>query len=286
MKSTQLVFLVLLFFTSTTVSAQFRYPPLSPSCEIKQQIGYTNLSIKYDRPSVRERNIFGGLVPWNKMWVTGAGSPTTIVLDTDVIIGDKSVKAGIYFLTSIPTPMEWTIIFNGSNKVHTDPGFMESPDVITFKVPVEKSSRFYETFTISIDAIRGDAKLYLNWADTQVSFTLKTDADERVSDHIKENLTASTDADDYFMAANYYYFQNKCLSEGLTFAQRAVKMEPSYIWHHKLVVNLGIRLNDFAVIKQATRDAMDYYKKNPTQDQDIIDYWKKVAAAKSAGELR
>ena len=286
MKLVQFLFLVLFLFATSTVSAQFRYPSLSPSCEINQQIGYTNLNIKYNRPSVRERTIFGGLVPWNKMWVTGAGSPTTFVLDTDVIINKKPLKAGTYFITSIPTPMEWTIIFNGSNKVHTDPGFLESPDVMTFKVPVEKSGRFYETFTISIDAIRGNAKFYLNWADTQVSFTLETTADELINDHIKKNLSVSTEADDYFMAANYYYFQNECLGEGLVLAQRAVELEPSYIWHRKAVVNLGIRLNDFDVIKQATREAMNYYKKNPTDDQDIIDYWKKVAAAKSVSDLK
>ncbi|MBK8944521.1 MAG: DUF2911 domain-containing protein [Ignavibacteriae bacterium] len=104
--------LLALFVFSLTIIAQNNPPRLSPKCYVGQTIGYTNVEIKYGSPGVKDRKIWGELVPYNKVWRTGADEATTIEFENDVIIKNKIIPAGIYSLFTIPNEKEWTIILN------------------------------------------------------------------------------------------------------------------------------------------------------------------------------
>ena len=91
---------------------QIELPAPSPTATFTQKVGLTEVSINYSRPSMKGRKIYGDLVPFGKLWRTGANMATKITFADDVKIGGNDLKAGTYALFTIPGENEWTVIFN------------------------------------------------------------------------------------------------------------------------------------------------------------------------------
>ncbi len=168
------IFLLLFLFTAKN-NAQKKEPPrLSPKAFVGQTIGYTDVKITYGTPGVKGRKIWGGLVPYGKVWRTGANEATTIEFSTDVMVNGHPVPKGKYALFTIPNPDEWTIILN---KVADQWGaFKYDPkeDLLRFKVkPVEHE--FRERLMFSIDyKTPYSADVNIDWEKLRVSFTIDT----------------------------------------------------------------------------------------------------------------
>ena len=94
------------------VEAQLETPAPSPLSEVEQMVGLTEVEITYSRPGMKDRVIFGGLVPYNELWRTGANEATTISFSKDVVIEGEPLKAGTYGLFTVPGKEEWVVIFN------------------------------------------------------------------------------------------------------------------------------------------------------------------------------
>ena len=107
----KLVFLVSVFLVSMTMEAQITTPQASPSSTLKQSVGLTDVTVEYSRPSMRGRTIFGDLVPYGKLWRTGANKNTTLEFSTDVTIDGQALKAGTYAIFTKPGESSWEIIF-------------------------------------------------------------------------------------------------------------------------------------------------------------------------------
>ena len=150
--------------------------PKSYEAAFTQQFGGSEIQVAYARPLARGRKIFGGIVPFDSLWRTGAGDCTTLKLKEEVVIGDKKMAVGKYALFTIPSADEWTIILNAETTLHGVFGYDAAKDVHRFKVKPTKSDRFYETFTIEINDInvKGEACLNLIWENTLVKIPLKT----------------------------------------------------------------------------------------------------------------
>ncbi len=149
--------------------------PKSYEAAFTQQFGDSEIQVAYARPLARGRKIFGGLIPFDSLWRTGAGDCTTIKFKEEVIVGDKKIGAGKYSLFTIPSANEWTIILNSETTMHGTSGYDAQKDVHRFKVKSEKTDRFYENFTIEINDIntKGEASLNLIWENTMVKVPLK-----------------------------------------------------------------------------------------------------------------
>ncbi len=165
----------LLLILQVSISAQKKEPPrLSPKAFVGQTIGYTDVTITYGTPGVKGRKIWGGLVPYNKVWRTGANEATTIEFSTDVKVNGHFVPKGKYALFTIPNPDEWTIIFN---KVADQWGaFKYDPkeDLLRFKVKPVKHT-FRERLMFSIDyKTPYSADVNIDWENLRVSFTIDT----------------------------------------------------------------------------------------------------------------
>jgi len=137
------------------------FPSLSPKGEITQMVGTTKLRIEYERPSVRKRKIFGELVPFHKVWRTGAGLCTRISFDKRVIIGKQQIDAGKYSLFTIPSEDQWIVMLNRDTTLYGHGFYDSQKDVIRFIVKPEETHRFYETLTIDVDLIPPRLKLVL-----------------------------------------------------------------------------------------------------------------------------
>ena len=107
----KLMIIVFVFAITSTVNAQVKTPQASTSQTIIQTVGLTNIELSYSRPSMKGRTIFGNLVPYNKLWRTGANANTTISFDENVMIGGKIIKAGTYAIYTKPNMTSWEIYF-------------------------------------------------------------------------------------------------------------------------------------------------------------------------------
>ena len=163
------VFFSLLFVTST-VAQEDKGKRKSPPATAEATIGKTKLTIDYSRPSVKGRTIFGDLVPYGKVWRTGANEATTFEVSTDVMVNGKKLAAGKYSLFTIPGEKEWTIIINSVSDQWGAYRYKEDKDAL--RVTAKTSSHdATEMMTISIDDKTG--MVHIDWAETRVSFEVK-----------------------------------------------------------------------------------------------------------------
>lgn len=219
----------------TTVHAQ-KLPQLSPKGEVEQTIGLTEVEVNYSRPSVRDRQIFGDLVPYDRVWRLGANANTTIEFDGPVEIDGQILKKGKYAMLAIPGKEAWEIIFNKDAKQSVQ-ARNEQDDVLRVKAKAEPTE-FTETFTISFDEVKDDkARMDLRWEKTRVSVWIKADATEQGLENIKKAMSGGdVTAGGYANAAAFAIDRGMMLEEALGWAQTAVKMAPQYYFMHTLAL--------------------------------------------------
>src|SRR5438046_5878334 len=113
---------------------ELRTPQPSPTQEVKQNFGLSSIELSYSRPGMKGRKIFGDLVPYGKVWRTGANQATTITFGDDIMFGDKKVPAGKYGLLTIPGENEWTVILTKQLDVTQPAAYKQDQDVARVSV--------------------------------------------------------------------------------------------------------------------------------------------------------
>jgi hypothetical protein len=254
----------LLMLLTVGLVGQPRFPVLSPEGSIRQKVGLTTISVIYERPSARGRKIFGDLVPYGKLWRTGAGNCTKIKIDGAVVIGNSVVPSGTYALLTIPGQNEWTIIFNSDTTLYGTQGYDESKDVVRFKSKPEMTVRHYESFTINIDVVQNDAELNLSWEKTHVAFKIKTETDQLVMEMVTEDLLSGKIKDPQLLAmcAEYYYFLDRDLETGIALINKALDYKQTS-WYYALKVDLLTKRKQYTEAIETLKLNMAYVKTNP-----------------------
>src|SRR5689334_8984915 len=130
---------LLLTCTVSLSQAQLNLPSASPDQEFKQRVGFTEIELKYSRPSARGRVVFGELVPFNEIWRTGAHDATTIWFSDSIRINGINIPADTFSLFTIPGKSEWTIILNKVPEMHGTSDYSEANDQMRFKIKSEKA---------------------------------------------------------------------------------------------------------------------------------------------------
>ncbi len=173
-----LITLLLLCAFITNSFGQDKKPSPSQTATFSQKVGFTDVSIVYSRPSKKGRTIFGELVPYDKLWRTGANAATKITFADDVKISGKDLSAGSYALFTIPGKEEWTIIFNNVTEQGGTRKYDESEDALRVKIKSVKISESVETFLINIDNVKpSTANIDLLWDNILVSIPLEVSID-------------------------------------------------------------------------------------------------------------
>jgi len=162
------------------------FPAASPACTLKQRVGLTDIEVVYSRPGIKNREIFGGLVPYGQVWRTGANAATKITFSTPVKLNDHAVAAGTYALFTIPDQDAWTIIINKDASQWGAYKYDEKNDVVRFKVPAAQLSEQIETFMIEFDHVRDDsAVMYLLWDQVAVQIKIEVDVASKLVPQIE-----------------------------------------------------------------------------------------------------
>ncbi|MEM7574452.1 MAG: DUF2911 domain-containing protein [Bacteroidota bacterium] len=241
------------------------YPPLSGQGRLEQQVGFTRISIEYERPSARGRTIYGGLVPWGEVWRTGAGYCTRISFDADLSLGGQVVPAGNYSLLSIPMPEEWVIILNKDTTLYGAYDYRPDLDAARFRVPSTRSHRYYETLTIGIDLIPNDARLYISWTDVQVSFPIETGVDSHIMENIKQLLAQpiTTDPWPYDGAADYLFYKNRNLNWAIQLADLSLEIEPEAGFPRRLKMEIYERMHRYEKAMEVALEAIENRQQHP-----------------------
>ena len=257
-----LIINVLCFFVAALFAQEktnFKAPTPSPEATFTQQFGDSEIRVQYARPSAKGRKVFGGLVPFDSVWRTGAGESTTLKFKEETLLGDKKMAAAKYALFTIPTADEWTIILNSDTTLHGAFGYDAKKDVHRFKVKSKKTDRFYETFTIEINDFtpRGDASLNLMWENTIVSIPLKSLTDETIMATIQQRLVDGKEdknADLLFQSASYYYTTQRDLKQAGAWATAAAQLDPENFYIPNLAQKIFVDLKDYrAALDMAKR---------------------------------
>lgn len=150
-------------------------PRPSPNAIVGLQVSSTRVFLAYGSPGVKGRTIFGGLVPYNRLWRTGANEATTISSNGGLVIEGKPLAAGTYSLFTIPREDKWTVIFHRSPNQWGSYGYDSNGDVLRVDVAAEEAG-FLENFTIYFDNIAPDsdsADLTLHWERTRIRLRIE-----------------------------------------------------------------------------------------------------------------
>jgi len=210
------------FLVVSPALAQLDLPRPSPKATVAQTVGLTDVTVTYCRPSVKGRTIWGGLVPYDQVWRTGANEATTITFTDDVTVEGTKLTAGTYGLFTIPGKDEWTVIFNKGAKQWGAYEYKQADDVLRIKVKPH-GDEFRELLTIWFPTVSTDsAILAICWEKVAVSVPIGVDTTNKV-------LAAARKAvDDWrlpYRAATFCLDNNVNLAEARVWMNKSVAMK-------------------------------------------------------------
>jgi len=209
-----------------SASAQIETPQPSPAAEVKQTVGLTEISVAYSRPSMKKRNIFGGLVPFNQMWRTGANKNTTITTDKMMIFGGDTLQPGTYAIFTKPSVGAWEVYFYTDTENWGTPENWDDAKVAVKTPALEsKMNDATETFTIGFENVTSKgADLTFTWDKTKAVTPFKVATEEQVTDAI-EKVMSGPSSGDYYRAADYYLAEGKDMNQALEWINKSIEMD-------------------------------------------------------------
>lgn len=260
-----------------TDAQQLRTPQPSTTTLVKQDFGLGTIELSYSRPNMKGRKIFGDLVPFDKVWRTGANQATTLTFSDEVTIGGVAIKPGKYGLLSIPGQTEWTIIISKQTDVTSPAAYKQEMDVVRVKVKPMDLPWSFETFGMSFENIKDNScELMIGWDKTLVALPITTDVDSKVMKQI-ENVMKN-DSRPYFNAAVYYLENGKDLNQAVTWFDKAIEQNPKAFWVYyqkaRTLAKLGKKSEAMAVSQKSmelAREAKndDYVALNEKLQKDL-----------------
>ena len=265
------IFFTILFLTSYFNYSQIKTPRVSPASAIEQMVGLTEIEVEYSRPSKRGRDIFGNVVPFGKIWRTGADNCTTISFSTDVVINSQTIKSGKYSIFSIPNKETWEVMFYSETDLWGVPKDFDKNKVVfisSFKLNKSGINSTLETFTITFDNItNNDANMTFSWDDVSVSVNINVPTKKIVSDNIKEVMSGSPSPSDYYSAAVYYKQENMNLDTALKWINKAIDLfeNPRFyqLRQQSLIMAANKKYSDAIVVaKESLRLSIEAYNKD------------------------
>jgi hypothetical protein len=232
MKASQLLitflagYLIWISIPTILLAQDFDVPRPSPKASVSQHIGVTKIHVDYCRPSVRDRKIFGELIPFGKVWRTGANEATTISFPHEIEMENKSIPPGKYALFTIPGDDSWIVILNSEWNQWGAYHYDDNKDILRIEVnPTE--TEFTEMLTISFPGVTKESGVMrLQWENTSVELSIETDTYTHTLEEI-DKVTKELGANWYVYsaAAQYHFYGLKNTSEAIKLIDVAIALD-------------------------------------------------------------
>lgn len=218
-------FFSIFFIAIFAVQAQVTTPQPSPKANTSQVVGLTQFELEYSRPSTRDRKIFGDLIPYDKLWRTGANANTTIKFDEDIVFGGQKVKAGKYAIFTKPGKKEWEVyLFAKTDNWGVPQNWDESQIVAQTKVDAVGIQDKVESFTIDFNHFSKDkAHLTMKWENTAVNIPIEVPTDEMVMASIEMAMKGPKSVD-YFNSAVYFLETDRDINRAKMWIDQAMEL--------------------------------------------------------------
>lgn len=255
----------LCFGAVSMVSAQIKTPAASPSASFTQDVGLIQVSGEYSRPGVKGRVIFGDLVPFDKVWRTGANSATKISFSGDVKVEGKELSKGSYAILTKPGMKSWDVHFysyeggSWNSYLEKTPAAIVTVKTMTLPMTVEN---FFVTVA---DIDGGNAILELLWDKTLVPISIETEVDAVVMSSIDKILAGPTTGD-YYAAGTYYYNSGKDLNKALEYIQKATHSDSPKFWQLRMEAEVLAKMGKHKDAIKVANKSIDLAKKAGNDD--------------------
>jgi hypothetical protein len=203
---------------------QLDLPRPSPNATVSQMVGVTEITIKYSRPGVKNREIWGKLVPYGEVWRTGANENTTIKFSTPVKVEGHELPAGTYGLQTIPTATEWTVIFSKDANEWGAFSYKQADDALRIQAKPQPAE-LRERMAFDFDDVTDTAtQVVLHWEKLKVPFTVEVDTPKLVSAKAKEVVRWQTS----YQAANYCIQNDTCLDDASRWLDASIALDSNF----------------------------------------------------------
>jgi hypothetical protein len=212
-------------------AADLQLPRPSQKAQVMQTVGLTDVTINYSRPGVKGRVIWGGLVPYDQVWRTGANEATSITFSTDVKVNGQPLTAGTYSLHTIPTKTDWTVIFNKKADQWGSYSYDEKDDALRVQVKTQPHE-MTEWMQFSLPDIAVDkATVALDWEKLRVPFEIQVETIENALKNARAAM-ASLAADDQqtaFRAASFAFQNNVAPDEARQWVDKSISIKETWL---------------------------------------------------------
>lgn len=215
-------------FTARSARADLELPRPSPFAKVSQDVGLTTITVDYSSPGVKGRKIWGNVVPFDKMWRTGANQATKITFSKDVTFADQPVPAGTYALFTIPGKSgEWTIILNKNpDQSGTGVGYKQELDLTRVKLYVRPAA-FRERLAFLITDFTDDkASLEMEWDRLRLSIPIKVSTSAQALANINNTLDNTWRT--YANAARYMLESKKDADTALKYVDQSLALKEDW----------------------------------------------------------
>jgi len=278
----KIILVMTIVLTSLNGIAQVKTPAPSPKSTVEQMVGLTEVTVEYSRPSKKGRTIFGDLVPFGKLWRTGANKNSIVTFSDDVVIKGQTLKKGSYAIFTTPKVDMWEVVFYADTENWGTPeNWNEKNVALSTNVDAQMLGNAVETFTIGINNIdNNSATLELSWDKTLVAVKFEVPTHKTAMASIEKVLAGPTSGD-YFSSAQYFYQSNGDLNKALEYVNKAIDLNKDKpFWYTRQKSLIQAKLGDkkgaieTAKISLAAATAAkndDYVKMN----NDSIAEWSK-----------
>ncbi len=282
------LFLALLTGISLSATAQIRLPQPSPAASVSQVIGTTDVSVKYSRPLLRGRDVFGGVVAYDKVWRTGANGTNQITFSNDVMIAGQKLAAGTYGIFSIPTAGDWTLIFN-KDITAQEQNYSQEKDALRVTVKTVTVAKT-EAFTIDFSGLSDStADMNITWSDKKIVAPITVETSKMVEAAITK---ASNDNAGVMRNAADYLSSKGKLDQALKMVNTSIAGAETFrnVWSKAQIMS---KLGNYAEALPLAQKALALGGSDPgfagmksAVEKGIADYTAKLPVAMPANPLK
>ncbi len=278
----KIIFALAILISQFAAQAQIKTPQSSPRAIVSQMVGLTEVELNYSRPGAKGRPVFGNLVPFGKLWRTGANENTTISFSDDVIIDGKTLKKGKYALYTVPRIESWDVIFYTTTDNWGLPQeFNEANVALKTTVKEEALSKPVESLTIAISNLDTNAAfLDIFWENSFVSLKFEVPTQKTAMASIEKVLSGPA-ANDYYAAANFLFQTSTDLAKSLVYVNKSLELSKEKpFWFLRLKSLIQAKQGDKSGAIETAKLSLEAAEEAKNQDyvkmnKDSIAEWSK-----------